>query len=53
MCMEHFEVCKLKLVYYTLKEEQRLRELENKVLRKIFGAKRDETPGEWRKLHKC
>ena len=25
----------------TLKEEQRLREFENKVLRKIFGAKRD------------
>ena len=24
---------------------------ENKVLRKIFGAKRDETIGEWRKLH--
>ena len=25
---------------------------ENKVLRKIFGAKRDEIAGEWRKLHK-
>ena len=24
---------------------------ENKVLRKIFGAKRDEITGEWRKLH--
>ena len=24
---------------------------ENKVLRKIFGAKRDEVTGEWRKLH--
>ena len=24
---------------------------ENKLLRKIFGAKRDETAGEWRKLH--
>ncbi|KAJ4450351.1 hypothetical protein ANN_01772 [Periplaneta americana] len=33
----------------TLREEQRLRVFENKVLRKIFGAKRDE--GEWRKLH--
>ena len=25
--------------------------LENKILRKIFGAKRDEITGEWRKLH--
>ena len=24
---------------------------ENKVLRKVFGAKRDEVTGEWRKLH--
>ncbi|KAJ4445601.1 hypothetical protein ANN_12283 [Periplaneta americana] len=35
----------------TLREEQRLRVFENKVLRKIFGAKRDEITGEWRKLH--
>ncbi|KAJ4449974.1 hypothetical protein ANN_01381 [Periplaneta americana] len=35
----------------TLKEEHRLRVFENKVLRKIFGAKRDEVTGEWRKLH--
>ncbi|KAJ4435329.1 hypothetical protein ANN_17939 [Periplaneta americana] len=35
----------------TLREEHRLRVLENKVLRKIFGAKRDEVTGEWRKLH--
>ncbi|KAJ4431761.1 hypothetical protein ANN_20366 [Periplaneta americana] len=34
-----------------LREEQRLRVLENNVLRKIFGAKRDEVTGEWRKLH--
>ncbi|KAJ4441769.1 hypothetical protein ANN_11627 [Periplaneta americana] len=34
----------------TLREEQRLRVFENKVLRKIFGAKRDEVTGEWRKL---
>ncbi|KAJ4433501.1 hypothetical protein ANN_15805 [Periplaneta americana] len=33
------------------KEEQRLRVFENKILRKIFGAKRDEVTGEWRKLH--
>ncbi|KAJ4436360.1 hypothetical protein ANN_18992 [Periplaneta americana] len=30
---------------------KRLRVFENKVLRKIFGAKRDEVTGEWRKLH--
>ncbi|KAJ4443996.1 hypothetical protein ANN_05785 [Periplaneta americana] len=35
----------------TLREEQRLRVFENKGLRKIFGAKRDEVTGEWRKLH--
>ena len=35
----------------TLREEHRLWVLENKVLRKIFGAKRDEITGEWRKLH--
>ena len=35
----------------TLREEYRLRVFENKVLRKIFGAKWDEVTGEWRKLH--
>ena len=35
----------------TLKEEHRLRMFENKVLRKIFGANKDEITGEWRKLH--
>jgi hypothetical protein len=35
----------------TLKEEHRLRVFENKVLRRIFGPKRDEVTGEWRKLH--
>ncbi|KAJ4435808.1 hypothetical protein ANN_18427 [Periplaneta americana] len=35
----------------TLREEHRLRVFENKVLRKIFVAKRDEVTGEWRKLH--
>ncbi|KAJ4441575.1 hypothetical protein ANN_11431 [Periplaneta americana] len=35
----------------TLREEHRLRVFENNVLRKIFGAKRDEVTGEWRKLH--
>ncbi|KAJ4435581.1 hypothetical protein ANN_18197 [Periplaneta americana] len=35
----------------TPREEHRLKVFENKVLRKIFGAKRDEVTGEWRKLH--
>jgi hypothetical protein len=35
----------------TLKEEHRLRVLENTVLRRIFGPKRDEVTGEWRRLH--
>jgi hypothetical protein len=32
-------------------EEHRLRVFENGVLRRIFGPKRDEVTGEWRKLH--
>ena len=35
----------------TLREEYRLRVFKNKVLRKIFGTKKDELTGEWRKLH--
>jgi hypothetical protein len=35
----------------TLREENRLRVLENKVLRRIFGPKRDQVTGEWRRLH--
>ena len=35
----------------TLREERRLRVSENRVLRRIFGPKRDEVTGEWRKLH--
>jgi hypothetical protein len=35
----------------TLREEHRLREFENRVLRKIFGPKRDGVTGEWRRLH--
>jgi hypothetical protein len=36
----------------TLREECRLRIFENRVLRRIFGPKRDEVTGEWRRLHK-
>ena len=35
----------------TLREERRLRVFENRVLRRIFGPKRDEVTGEWKKLH--
>jgi hypothetical protein len=35
----------------TLREEHRLRVFETRVLRRIFGPKRDEVTGEWRKLH--
>ena len=35
----------------TLMEERRLRVFENRVLRGIFEAKRNEVRGEWRKLH--
>ena len=35
----------------TLREEHRLRVFENRVLRRIFGPKRDEVTGQWRKLH--
>ena len=33
-----------------MREEHRLRVFENKVFRKIFGAKKDEITGEWKKL---
>jgi hypothetical protein len=35
----------------TLREEHRLRVFEKRVLRRIFGPKRDEVTGDWRKLH--
>jgi hypothetical protein len=34
-----------------IREEHRLRVFENRVLRRIFGQKRDEVTGDWRKLH--
>jgi hypothetical protein len=34
-----------------VREEHRLRVFENRVLRRIFGPKRDEVTGEWRTLH--
>ena len=48
----------LRVVFYgcetwslTLREERRLRMCENRVLWRIFGPKRDEVTGEWRKIH--
>ena len=34
-----------------MRKERRLRVFENRVLRRIFGPRRDEVTGEWRKLH--
>jgi hypothetical protein len=34
-----------------LRKERRLKVFENRVLRGIFGSKKDEVTGEWRKLH--
>jgi hypothetical protein len=38
-------------VVFHIREEHRLRVFEKRVLRRIFGPKRDEVTGEWRKLH--
>jgi hypothetical protein len=46
-----FVFCGCKTWSLTLKEEHRQRMFENKVVRRIFGPKRDEVTGEWRKLH--
>jgi hypothetical protein len=36
----------------TLREEHRLTVFQSRVLRRIFGPKRDEVTGDWKKLHK-
>jgi hypothetical protein len=36
----------------TLREQNRSRVFENRVLRRIYGPRRDEVTGGWRKLHK-
>jgi len=35
----------------TLREERKLRVFENMVLRRIFGPRRDEVTGKWRRMH--
>ena len=56
--MKTYRTIILPVVFYgcetwslTMREERRLRVFENRVLRRIFGAKRDEVIEEWRKLH--
>ena len=44
-------LCGCKTWSLTLREERRLRVFENRVLRMLFGPKRDEVTGELRKLH--
>ena len=39
------------ICWCNLREEHRLRAFENRVLRRIFGPKRDDVTGEWRKLY--
>ena len=36
----------------TLKEDRRLKVFANRVLRGVFGSKRDKVTGQWRRLHK-
>jgi hypothetical protein len=44
-------LCEYETWSLKLRGEYRLRVFENRVLRRIFGPKRDEVTGEWRKLH--
>jgi hypothetical protein len=45
-----FVLCGCETWSLTLREEYRLKVFENRVLRRIFGPKRDEVTGEWRRL---
>jgi hypothetical protein len=56
--MRIYKTITLPVVFYgrepwslTLREEHRLKVFGNRVLRRIFGPKRDEVTGGWRKLH--
>jgi hypothetical protein len=46
-----FVLCGCETRSLIFKEEHRLRVFENRVLRRIFGPKREEVTEEWRKLH--
>jgi hypothetical protein len=39
------------MLLFSLREERRLRVFENRVLRTVFGSRRNEVTGDWRKLH--
>ena len=47
-----FVSCGCETLSLTLREEQRLRVFESRVLREVFLTERDEVIGEWRKLRK-
>jgi hypothetical protein len=47
----HVVLYRCETLSFTLREEHRLKIFENRVLRRIFGPKRDEVTGGWRKLH--
>ena len=52
MCSFNFNIDSLFETWsLTLREESRVRVFENRVLRRVFGPKRDEVTGGWRKLH--
>ena len=46
-----FVLCGCETWSFTLRKEPRLRVFENRVLRRIFGPKKDDVTGEFRKLH--
>jgi len=50
-CKGHFVLYGCETWSLTLREERKLRVFENRVLRGIFGPRRDEVTGEWRRLH--
>jgi hypothetical protein len=58
MKIKIYKIIILSVIFYgceswscTLREEHRLRVSENRVLRRIFGHKREEVVGGWRRLH--
>ena len=45
------QLCPKVMKHSVYREERRFRVFENRVLRRVFGPKRDEVTGEWKKLH--
>ena len=50
-CSSTYQLSAMYTWSLTLREERKLRVFENKVLRRIFGPRRNEVTGEWRRLH--